>query len=291
MGVITLAFWSCKKQDPPVDDQDTTSVSDNAVADETFTDVFSNVNTTVSTYPDLLSGDAGRTATAAASAGGSVSTMGMGGTPQTSSSCASVTVTPIANTWPKTVTFDFGSTGCTNDNGVTRTGQIIAVFSGPLTTTGLSRTITFNNYTVNGTKVEGTKVITININKTTNNYVFTEVVSNAKLSNTTTGLNVSWNSTKKLEWITGPNPLVHTDDAFSITGSTSGVNSKGKAFTVLITKPLIRKLACRFIVSGTIQTTESPNNFIRVLDYGDGACDNQATVTINGVSKPIILRK
>ena len=81
------------------------------------------------------------------------------------------------------------------------------------------------------------------------------------------------------------------DDVFTITGSASGTNSKGNAFTILITKPFIRQLACRFIVSGTVQTTESTRKFTRVLDYGDEKCDALATITINGVSKPITLRK
>ncbi len=67
--VITLTFWSCKKQNQPTDNQDTTSVSDNALADETFTDIFTNVNATVSENPGLFSSDPAIRATAAAAAG------------------------------------------------------------------------------------------------------------------------------------------------------------------------------------------------------------------------------
>lgn len=289
--VITLTFWSCKKQDQPTDNQDTTSVSDNAQADETFTDVFTNVNSVASENPDLFSGDPSARAAAATAAGTTVSTLDLGGVnPQTSTPCASVSVTLTNNTWPKIVTFDFG-TGCTN-NGVTRSGKIIAAFSGPMTTTNSSLTITFNNYIVNRTTVGGTKVVTNNgPNQTNRNYVFTHVVSNATLVNAATGLNLSWNSTKKFEWTEGMGTSTRLDDVFSITGSASGTNSKGNTFTKLVTKPLIRQLACPFIVSGTVQITESTKKFTRVLDYGDGACDNLATITINGVSKPITLLK
>jgi len=291
LGVITLTFWSCKKQDQPTDNQDSTSVSDNAQADETFTDVFTSVNAAASEQPNLFSSNDTERANAATAAGTTISTLDLGGVnPHTSTPCASVSVTLTNNTWPKIVTFDFG-TGCTN-NGVTRSGKIIAAFSGPMTTTNSSLTITFNNYTVNGTIVGGTKVVTNNgPNQTTRNYVFTHVVSNATLVNAATGLNLSWNSTKKFEWTEGMGTSTRLDDVFSITGSASGTNSKGNAFTILITKPFIRQLACRFIVSGTVQTTESTRKFTRVLDYGDEKCDALATITINGVSKPITLRK
>ena len=292
LGVITLTFWSCKKQNQPTDNQDTTSVSNNAQADETFTDVFTDVNSAASENPDLFSGDPSARTAAATAAGTTISTLDLGGVnPQTSTPCASVSVTLTNNTWPKIVTFDFG-TGCTNSNEVTRSGKIIATFSSPMTTTNSSLTITFNNYTVNGTTVGGTKVVTNSgQNQTTRNYVFTHVVSNATLVNAATGLDLSWNSTKKFEWTQGIETPTRSDDVFSITGSASGTNSKGNTFTKLVTKPLIRQLVCSFIISGTVQITESTKKFTRVLDYGNRTCDNLATITINDVSKPITLRK
>ena len=50
-----------------------------------------------------------------------------------------------------------------------------------------------------------------------------------------------------------------------------------------------RRVLCRkFFTSGTI--THTPNNKpTRIIDYGDGTCDNKATVTINGKSYDILL--
>lgn len=191
------------------------------------------------------------------------------------------------NTWPQIVTFDFG-TGCTS-NGVTRSGKITAAFPGPMTTTNSSLTITFDNYIVDGTAVGGAKVVTNNDpNKATKNYIFTNFVINATLVNATRGLKITWNSMKKFEWTEGIDTPTRSDDVLSITGFASGTNSKKNAFTIVITKPLVRQLLCRFIVSGTVQTTESTNRFTR---YGDGTCDNLAIIAINGVSKPITLLK
>lgn len=288
ISVITFSYWSCKKANPTADNQDITSVSDNAQVDETLTDVSTNINSIINENPDLLSGDLTKTTNAEAAAGGTASTSGLGGNPQTSTPCATISVTPTNNTWPKTITIDYGS-GCINTNGVARQGQIIVTLSGPLTATTSAMTATFSNYVVNGTSIVGTRVTTKSRN-TSGNLIFSHV-STIHLINASLSLNVTHNSTRVFEWITGADTPSRLDDIFSITGSGSGTNSRGNSFTTLITKPLIKKVICPFIVSGTIQVTETPSNWIRVLDYGDGTCDNLATITINGVSKPIRLRK
>jgi hypothetical protein len=52
--------------------------------------------------------------------------------------------------------------------------------------------------------------------------------------------------------------------------------------------PLRIELACRFIVSGTIEMRPQDRP-VRLLDYGNGDCDNVATVTINGETYTIYL--
>src|SRR5258708_22515402 len=58
-----------------------------------------------------------------------------------------------------TITIDFG-TGCTGPAGKIRKGQIIIVYKGRRFLPGSSIVITFNNYFVNGIKVEGTRTLT-----------------------------------------------------------------------------------------------------------------------------------
>src|SRR6202012_2249016 len=57
------------------------------------------------------------------------------------------------------IVVDFG-TGTTCKDGKVRSGQIIATWTGPYRATGTMITITFNNYTINGDKVTGTKTVT-----------------------------------------------------------------------------------------------------------------------------------
>jgi hypothetical protein len=78
---------------------------------------------------------------------------------------------------------------------------------------------------------------------------------------------------------------------YSITGSAFGTTAGGTSFTSTITSPLIRNMAIgcrRHFTQGTIEHTPS-GKATRYIDYGTGACDDQATVTINGNTYTITL--
>jgi len=50
-------------------------------------------------------------------------------------------------------------------------------------------------------------------------------------------------------------------------------------------------MSCKmpFPVSGIVEIVK--NDATATLDYGNGECDKLATITINGVTKEIVLRK
>src|SRR5687768_424949 len=72
---------------------------------------------------------------------------------------AIITVTPDDNTYPKTVTIDFG-TGDTCPDGKFRQGKIVLHFTGPIRVPGSVVTITLVDFQLGRAKIEGTKVIT-----------------------------------------------------------------------------------------------------------------------------------
>ena len=76
----------------------------------------------------------------------------------------------------------------------------------------------------------------------------------------------------------------------SISGSWESVNRKGVARASTITTNLRREYACRYIVSGVLEI--SRDGIKATLDFGDGTCDNKATVTdANGKTKEISLKR
>ena len=95
------------------------------------------------------------------------------------------------------------------------------------------------------------------------------------------GATISWNASKEREWVEGSNTWNRWDDVYHITGTANGVRVSGKSWTKEIIIPLRRELVCRFFVSGSVEIIPEGRP-ARLLDYGDGQCDNLATVTING---------
>jgi hypothetical protein len=270
----TLVFTSCKKESSVASKEEiaaTVEASENdAAAEGEFNDVYDNV-TSINGGDNL----------------GLVDGAGIFGREDSVGRCFTVTVTPTTpGVFPKTVTIDFG-TGCTGRDGKTRSGKIISVFTGRLAEPGNSVTTTFDNYMVDSFKIAGTHKI-INTS-TSNNRSFNIIVSGAKITKVTTGKWFSWDSNKIVVQTEGNgSPRWPFDDKFEITGSKSGSNSEGKTWSATVLEKLIKKGDCRWIVDGVVSLARNGNS--AVLDYGDGSCDNKATITANGTTKEINLR-
>jgi hypothetical protein len=203
------------------------------------------------------------------------------------SSCATVTFDTVDASNADTITIDFGPTNCQGPDGRNRRGIITIIRNGDKFTAGSYRIITFNNYYVNDNHIEGTHTVTAKGQNGNGNYNWDINAQNMKITRTN-GKWHSWNSTRNREMIAGLSTLARIDDVFLITGSGGGTNSNGGSYTALITKELRRELNCKWFVSGTVVVTPA-NKPQRTLNFGNGNCDNQATVTINGNTYNITL--
>jgi hypothetical protein len=194
---------------------------------------------------------------------------------------------PDSTNFPKIITIDYGTTGYIDSRNDTLKGKIFVTISGKLWKSGSTKTIRTVDFYVNDNNIKGVKVITDNGLNAAKDPSMTEDVSDTIIrvdkstiirNSTRTRVRIDDNGTPKIFW----------DDKFSITGSTTGINAKGVAYTVEITNPLIIYNNYKFFVQGTISTTTQSRTAI--LDYGDGTKDNKATLTINGVTKNIKLK-
>jgi len=189
---------------------------------------------------------------------------------------------------PYKLTIDFGSTNCQCLDGYYRRGKIICTFNGPYWQMGTIITYTFENYAVNDNQILGTKVVT-NLGRNNLNHMSWSVVVAGQVIKANNGGTFTWNSNRMLEWTAGDlTPLVWWDDVYQITGTASGTNPDASTYTCTITNPLVKKLNCQWLESGTIEIQISSLPLI-TLDYGAGTCDNQATATINGQVYPITM--
>ena len=199
--------------------------------------------------------------------------------------------------FPLRIVIDFG-TGCQGRDGRVRSGKIVTVYTGPLLVPGSMATTEFVNYKVDSISVEGLhKVKNTTASTPGSNFrEFTVDVINAKLTKPN-GNYSKWESHKVRTQIEGNGTLIHYDDVFKITGHARGQVKHGNLlfnWRSEITEPLIRKFICRWVSKGIVktwrETLPSTSPWVAVLNYGAGACDNQATLTINGVTHQITLR-
>ena len=192
---------------------------------------------------------------------------------------------PDALSFPKVVTIDYGSTGFTGKRGNIFKGKLIVTISNKMDIVGSTKTITFENFSINGNTLNGAKVITY---KGEDSWT---ISANDTLTRAD-GTLVTW-STERTRTRLDDNqtPDIKWDDNFAITGSASGVNAKGKAYTMTIddANPLIIGGGYPHFTKGKVTITSDTKHIS--MDYGDGTKDDQATVTVHGKTKQITLKK
>lgn len=201
----------------------------------------------------------------------------------------------ITGSWPKTLTLDYGSSGCACNDGVTRKGQIITTITGLYVDSNMVATSTFSNFSeiINGVEhhITGTHTVTNLGHNGQGHPYFSVDVQNASVSYTEG--TIHWTSQRENEWIAGFDTYLNPfDDEYSVTGSANGTDINGAAFTVNITSPLICKFCTslwRWIVaSGTLDIV-NPGYPNITVDYGNGDCDLTVYIVINGTTYTIVL--
>lgn len=223
--------------------------------------------------------------------------VGMGGTGifGRTAVCPEVTITHTSSTpFPIRIVLNFGINGCVAPDGHFRKGKIIIEYTDRLLVPGATSTTTFDGFYYDSIKVEGTHKIK-NTSAGTTTRQFTIDVINAKLTRPS-GNYSSWNSHKVMTQIEGFVTPLPIDDIFRIEGTAEGKVLRGSLLVLWNSstiEPLIKRFNCHWIVKGKVRTirstTSTTSPWVAVLDFGAGTCDNQATITINGVLHQITL--
>jgi hypothetical protein len=204
--------------------------------------------------------------------------------------CPTITWAQDKGTYPNTVTIDFGES-CVGANGRVRSGKIIVEVTGSYYTEGMVRIITPDGFTVNGWTLEGTRTVTnMGLNEQEQMY-WTVVVDEAKLTDDE-GNFATWQANRVRTLVEGADTEGCSDDVMAITGESSGVSLRGKSFTATIIDPIMKPMSCRWPVSGVREVLVEGHERPRSLDFGNGECDNKATITFpNGQTREIELRR
>jgi hypothetical protein len=281
-ATATISFVSCKKNTDTTDEFETTfelsgdqGVTNNLTQDDedVLNETAVNNNLAGSNFAD---------------GPGFPTSSGVGGTSGTTGilGCATITITPAAS-FPKTIVIDFG-TSCVSPSGVVRSGKINVVLTDSLRKSGSSATMTFNNYYVSGFKREGT-IVWLNTSPAPGQKSWRRTVTDGKIT-APSGNYWLHSGVQDITQTAGiSTPFDLTDDVFSITGNFSVTNSAGRNRTGTVLTALEKKTACDNIDMGTMKI-QGPNHYA-TLDFGNGTCDNLATISIDGrPPRTIILR-
>ncbi len=192
------------------------------------------------------------------------------------------------DTVSKILTLDFG-TGCVGNDGKTRAGKIVIDYTQRLWRPGATMTVTLDSFYVDSLHIEGTK---------THTNLATSFNDPITLNTTLVGGQITWpdgtSATRTFDrtrtWNRAPNPAM---DELIITGTASGTRRNGVNFTTTILTPKVYRRACRaqgihIAAEGVVEIQRTGKPTVTV-DYGNGSCDTDITLTVNGQSTTITL--
>jgi hypothetical protein len=201
--------------------------------------------------------------------------------------CASVVVDEENNT--KTITF---SEECEGKRGQTRSGTMIVTYSETQGETGSFRQVSYDDFYLNGVKIEGTRR--------------TEILS------------IDENGSKTMRTTLTDGKMIYEDGTFktksadmtryihvendkkqysTLSGSKSGVSTEGVSFSMEITTPI--KFVYDCFGEGQRKRGKVPVEGIKVTndgaqtittDFGDGTCDTLVEITKDGEVETVDLK-
>jgi hypothetical protein len=191
-------------------------------------------------------------------------------------SCATVTVNNTTpGVFPKVITVDYGTTGCTQNN-ITRKGVLTITISNYIMQNGSTVVIERENYFVNNKKIEGTVTYT---NQTTNASTpqWTRTVTNGKVT-LQNGLFFTHTGTRTVKQTQGVSTAMLGDNVYEVISGTHTVTRpNGSSLTSTVVTPLVKAFSCHYVSQGQLDLNGTVLD--GVLDFGNGNCDNQATYT------------
>ena len=189
--------------------------------------------------------------------------------------CPLITIESNNGKYPITITLNYGES-TELENGRVLSGIVRIVLSASPRVDGATRTVTFDSFNVDGINIEGTSIKTFHGDRIQERQVTIERDLQFTYED---GTEINCTAEKTRNWVAGINtPLDPTDDVIEISGYSNCEDSDGNTFKAEITKNLVKKGDCRYIVGGEI--TFSVNEAIFAsIDYGDNDCDRVATLT------------
>ncbi|MHB8260943.1 MAG: hypothetical protein ACYDCN_07010 [Bacteroidia bacterium] len=205
--------------------------------------------------------------------------------------CATITFHASVPTDNDTLIINFGAS-CSGLDGRIHSGSIQYVYTGGFHYLDSSNVITVSttNYMVDGNKITITSETIKNKGHITNENLMYSITANISILKAKGGtIQCTSNRTKVIVAGEQPNnlPIDWAHAQIAIYGTASGTSANGESFTanILQANSLVRNFDCtayrKCFVAGEEDFTPA-NKPTRYINFGTGACDNQAIIAING---------
>ncbi len=197
-----------------------------------------------------------------------------------------VSIDTATTGYPITIVIDYGDGIETNHEKIIK-GKVTIVMNGAKNTDGSTREITYSNCAVDTISINGLSIEKfIGDNTTTRKITSSSDVTFA----ITNGATFVRKGDETTEWLAGVStPKDRSDDKVVVTGAISVDNTTDNiSYSKTITSGLVKLGDCSYIVSGTVEYKQA-GTVIATLDYGDGTCDNLATLTVGGTTTEVTL--
>jgi hypothetical protein len=258
-----LFFSSCNKSNQ---NYDTSFSEDYAYAENTFSDV-----------DDIADEGYER---------GSTGHKSGSGTGVILSDCADVSIDFSKE--PYELIIDFGEENCLCNDDKYRRGKIKVTFDGAYREEGTLVKHYLEDYYVDDDRVDGTRTV-VNKGRNDADRIWFEVVETGLITKDNDGGTITWNSDRQRVWIAGDSTLNVSDDTYLISGTSRGTTTTNESWEMETIQPLLVELDCRWIPSGILEINiqDIPT---ATLNYGNGDCDREATLEINGKTYTIYMK-
>lgn len=198
---------------------------------------------------------------------------------ETEESCPVITY--YRNSDPRKMIIDYG-TDCEGEDGKIRSGKII-ITSSSFENLMATRTKTFEDFSTDGRSIDGTITKTVTLNRE----------DRTRVATVSEELTITME--EKMAHRSGTMTRTHDlgelfdrkDDVITSWGEVITVwdNNVTVTKTIAENNPLVFKVICRQIVSGVQTVTAGDRTWS--IDYGQGDCDNLATITRNGIERQV----
>jgi hypothetical protein len=197
------------------------------------------------------------------------------GSDPTFGSCPAISIN--FTTPPLSIILDWGA-GCKNSDGITRSGKIIISLNGMMSEKNNVATMKIENYIVDDKKISGVTRITYMGPNAGNSWPKYSVLVEGKIEFTDKSF-ITYRSEYVRLLAEGAGTPSILDDTWRMEGTSSGVNKDGTKWTAKTSKVIIKKGDCKWFNSGTLVITPDKGD-IKTIDFGDGTCDNKATLKV-----------